>query len=179
MRFYQGLLPAIIWDPKVGAAIVEFKDGIFDTEDEKIIDRLHADGYLVEEDLAILEAGGRLDHGGFTDGTSVDNMLPSGKPPVEEPEKFGGQPLTPAGNVLHDNLPDSEEAEFTQVTQAGNIRHGKKGAQAPVDAGLAEIDAAEKAQRAAGKRPRKKKAEKPTSKPARKIKRRPKASKKK
>ena len=37
MRFYQGLLPAIIWDPKVKAPKVEFNNGFFDTDDEDII----------------------------------------------------------------------------------------------------------------------------------------------
>lgn len=157
MRFYQGLLPAVIWDPKVGAPMVEFKNGIFDTDDEKIIERLRADGYLVEEDLEVLKAGGRLEHGGFTDGTSVDGQLPSGKPPVEEPEKFGGQPLTPAGNVVHsDNLPANEETEMATITQAGNIRHGRIGPVTAEDAGHSTVDATEQAQRAAGKRKRKK-----------------------
>ncbi len=164
MRFYQGLLPAVIWDPKVGAPMVEFKNGIFDTEDEEIIERLYADGYLVEEDLKVLEAGGRLEHGGFTDGTSIDGQLPSGKPPVEEPEKFGGQPLTPAGNVSHDNLPADEEAEMATITQAGNIRHGRRGPVTAAEAGHDKVDDTEKAQRAVGKRKRKKVAKTDSSK---------------
>jgi hypothetical protein len=94
MRFYQGLLPAIIWDPKRGAPLVEFNKGVFETDDEDIIRRLHKDGYLVEDDVEVLRDGGQLEHGGFKRATpeEADKNLPSGRSPMDNPEIAGGEP---------------------------------------------------------------------------------------
>ena len=128
MRFYQGLLPAIIWDPKAGAPLVEFKQGVFDTEDEKIIALLHKRGYLVEEDVNELVRGGRVEHGGFEEQEPVDKDLPSGRPPMDNPEMAQGV-KTQAGNIpgtgytqlppgpqvaLGDSLPESESEDLAQ-----------------------------------------------------------------
>ena len=110
MRFYQGLLPAIQWDKETNSPKVEFVKGVFDTDDEELINFLFDKGYLVEEDVEELMAGGRLDHGGFEPQKPV--VLPSGRPPMDNPEMaHGGTPHHRA--PLGDTLPESEQAELT------------------------------------------------------------------
>lgn len=116
MRFYQGLLPAIIWDQKIGAPKVEFNNRIFDTDDEDIIAFLHKEGYLVEADVRVLEAGGNIDHGGFEPQESKDKDLPSGKLPMDNPEMApGGQPQ----KRERTNLPDSEQEDIAKASAGG------------------------------------------------------------
>jgi len=111
MRFYQGLLSAIIWDPKRGRPLVEFVKGIFETDDEEIIRRLHKDGYLVEDDVAILRAGGNLAHGGFEPQTPSDKDLPSGRPPMDNPEIAGGEPHKRSRDVVSSKSDTKESPE--------------------------------------------------------------------
>ena len=118
MRFYQGLLPAIIWDPKVKAPKVEFNNGFFDTDDEDIIAFLHKEGYLVEEDGRVLEAGGNINHGGFEPQIPVDKDLPSGKAPMDNPELAPGG-LPQKRDVKLDNLPESEQEDYTTAQGGG------------------------------------------------------------
>lgn len=118
MRFYQGLLPAIIWDPKVKAPKVEFKNGIFDTDDEDIIIFLKKEGYLIEEDVKILEAGGNIDHGGFEPQVPVDKDLPSGRAPMDDPD------MAPSGipqkrKMQLDAFPNNEQEDLTKVQGEG------------------------------------------------------------
>jgi len=126
MRFYQGLLPAIIWDKEIGGPIVEFSLGIFDTDDEKIIKLLIGKGYLVEEDLRVLEQGGTLPHGGF-ETVDKDDQLPSGRPPMDNPEIAGGHPHAKQDAAVgYTTLPNSEGEDLRntqRVTKSGNIEH--------------------------------------------------------
>lgn len=40
----------IIWDPKTGKPLAEFKDGVFETDDKKVADALKAvKGCVIEE----------------------------------------------------------------------------------------------------------------------------------
>lgn len=117
MRFYQGLLPAVQWDKEKGASRCEFKNGVLDTDDEELINFLLDEGYLVQEDVDILERGGNLDHGGFEPQIPVDKDLPSGRPPMDNPELAQGPTGGNAGGSrapLTDRLPDSEQAELNQ-----------------------------------------------------------------
>lgn len=115
MRFYQGLLPAIQWDKTAGKPFCEFKHGILDTDDEELIKFLHEKGYLVQEDVEHLEAGGRLDHGGFEPQVSKDNQLPSGRPPMDNPEMAQGGTPHKRG-VVTDSLPDNEQMDMAKET---------------------------------------------------------------
>jgi len=90
MKFYQGLLSRIIWDPSKGKPMADFGvEGTFETDDEDLIKLLRGKGYLVYSDLEILEATGRLPHGGF-EKEAIDNHLPSGRPPVEDDKNIHG-----------------------------------------------------------------------------------------
>lgn len=117
MRFYQGLLPAIQWDKEKGAPRCEFKHGVLDTDDEELINFLLDKGYLVQEDVEHLERGGRLDHGGFEPQPSLDDQLPSGRPPMDNPELAQGPTGNRPGMPL-DNLPDSEQDEVNQQSKS-------------------------------------------------------------
>lgn len=90
MKFYQGLLPRIIWDASSGKSLAEFGlDGTLETDDEDLIKLLRGKGYLLDVDLGILEATGRLPHGGF-EKTPIDSKLPSHRPPVEDDSNIYG-----------------------------------------------------------------------------------------
>jgi len=116
MRFYQGLLPAVQWDKEVGAPKCEFKKGVLDTDDEELINFLLDKGYLVQKDVDVLVAGGNLDHGGFEPQEPSDKDLPSGRPPMDNPEMAQGGGVIPATRpVLTDNLPVSEQAEINST----------------------------------------------------------------
>lgn len=141
MRFYQGLLPAIVWDAKVGAPKWEFKNGVFDTDDENLINELLDYGYLTREDVAILEAGGTLPHGGFEPQPPIDSQLPSGRPPMDDPDAAMNQPgyrrfpgavgavqqqnQGQARRPLGDNLPANEEQDLRNVVRAQRIKSGE------------------------------------------------------
>lgn len=141
MRFYQGLLPAIVWDAKVGAPKWEFKNGVFDTDDENLINELLDYGYLTREDVAILEAGGTLPHGGFGPQPPIDSQLPSGRPPMDDPDAAQNQPgyrrfpgavgavsqsdPRQARQKLGDNLPDNEEQDLRSVVRSQRIKSGE------------------------------------------------------
>ena len=156
MRFYQGLLPAILWDKKIGGPIVEFRKGIFDTDDEDIIALLHDRGYLTREDVSILEAGGTLAHGGFEE-VPDDSKLPSGRPPMDNPELAGGEPHAQVDPNIKapkgDSLPQTEGADLdkTRITDAGNVIHGTDDGPIDLTQGIAD---AEKQQIKIGKRKR-------------------------
>lgn len=131
MRFYQGLLPAVIWDKEIRAPSVEFKNGVFDTEDEKLIEMLTTKGYLTRVDIQTLEDGGTLDHGGF-ERQVFDEDLPSGRPPMDNPEIAGGDPLIAQARTMGpsaDKLPSNENADLARhtashrTTEAGNMLH--------------------------------------------------------
>lgn len=162
MRFYQGLLPAIVWDPTAGAPGAEFVKGVFDTEDEKLILLLQKKGYLDRADVGVLQAGGTLPHGGF-ERVSDDSKLPSGRPPMDNPELAGGVPHSQdTSKIKGDSLRTRSEAKelvTVSTTEAGN----------EVTDFTAQIAADQ--QKAAGKRPRAVKSE-TEKKPRRKIKRR-------
>lgn len=49
MRFFQGGRPAVIWNPSKKRPLVEFKKGVFDTEDEEIIKVLKSKGYVTQQ----------------------------------------------------------------------------------------------------------------------------------
>lgn len=157
MRFYQGLLPAILWDKKIGGPIVEFKRGIFDTEDEDIIALLHKRGYLTIEDVEILQAGGTLPHGGF-EKVVDDSLLPSGRSPMDNPELAGGVPHAQAipKEAPKDDLPQTESQDLarTKITDSGNILHGVEADGGPQDLADDIIAESEVRQRATGKRKR-------------------------
>lgn len=127
MKFYQGLLPAIIWDPRHGRPLVEFVRGVVDVDDEDIIKRLHKAGYLVEEDVAVLEAGGNIAHGGFEPQTPVDKDLPSGRSPMDNPEMAPGG-LPHKRERLTDSLPDNEQADLEKGKPAGLADKPEEGA---------------------------------------------------
>jgi len=83
MKFYQGLLPRIIWDPSKNTSLVEFdRNGEFETDDEDLIKLLAGKGYPTYSEMMTLEMTGRLPHGGFE--KVDDDTLPSGRPSVEE-----------------------------------------------------------------------------------------------
>jgi hypothetical protein len=151
MRFYQGLLPAIVWDKVVGAPKWEFKNGVFDTDDENLINELLDYGYLTREDVAILEAGGTLPHGGFEPQPPIDSQLPSGRPPMDDPDAAMNQPgyrrfpgavgavtqpnPRQARQHLGDNLPASEEQDLRNVVRSQRIKSGEveKGVVKPIE----------------------------------------------
>ena len=109
MKFYQGLLPRIIWDASKNKILLEFStEGIFETEDENLIKLLRGKGYPLEADLIELERTGRLPHGGFEKSIG-DHDLPSGRSPVEDPDSVHG--VKPQ---VRQRVPDSEEAEMAQ-----------------------------------------------------------------
>lgn len=118
MRFYQGLLPAIQWDKEKGAPKCEFRNGVLDTDDEELIEFLHEKGYLVQEDVNVLEAGGTLDHGGFEPQVPVDKDLPSGRPPMDNPEMAPGGVPHKRDAVL-DSLPTTEQADLNNGPAGG------------------------------------------------------------
>lgn len=149
MRFYQGLLPAVQWDKEKGASRCEFKNGVLDTDDEELINFLLDEGYLVQEDVDILERGGNLDHGGFEPQIPVDKDLPSGRPPMDNPELAQGPT---GGNVggsrapLTDRLPESEQAELNQnVVDAAPVQKRTRTPE-PVEATTADDPAKPKRQ---------------------------------
>jgi hypothetical protein len=90
MKFYQGLLPRIIWDPSKNKTLVEFGlDRTFETEDENLIKLLRGKGYLLDRDMAELERTGTLPHGGF-EKVIEDGDLPSGRASVEDESTVHG-----------------------------------------------------------------------------------------
>jgi hypothetical protein len=90
MKFYQGLLPRIIWDPSKNETLVEFgTDRTFETEDENLIKLLRGKGYLLDRDMAELERTGTLPHGGF-EKVIEDGDLPSGRASVEDESSVHG-----------------------------------------------------------------------------------------
>lgn len=127
MKFYQGLLPAIIWDPRHGRPLVEFVKGVADVDDEDIIKRLHKEGYLVEEDVAVLEAGGNIAHGGFEPQIPVDKDLPSGRSPMDNPEMAPGG-LPHKRERLTDSLPENEQVDLAKGGKVGLADKPEEGA---------------------------------------------------
>jgi hypothetical protein len=121
MRFYQGLLPRIIWDPVSEKPLVEFerKDErgavCFDTEDEKIIKLLRKKGYPTYTDLKELEITGQLPHGGFE---KMTGALPSGRPAIEE--EGTGVP------IAHDAGFDSDVTEEEALAASAQKSPGRK-----------------------------------------------------
>ena len=90
MKFYQGLLPRIIWDPSNNKILIEFdRNGEFETEDENLIKLLRGKGYPIERDLIELERTGRLPHGGF-EKVIGDHDLPSGRLAIEDSDSVHG-----------------------------------------------------------------------------------------
>lgn len=90
MKFYQGLLPRIIWDPSKNKPLVEFGlDRCFETEDENLIKLLRGKGYLLDQDMAELERTGTLPHGGF-EKVIEDGDLPSGRASIEDESTVHG-----------------------------------------------------------------------------------------
>lgn len=45
MKFYQSGKEAVVWDPEANTALVEFKNGVFETKDKGIIAKLKKLGY--------------------------------------------------------------------------------------------------------------------------------------
>lgn len=119
MKFYQGLLPRIIWDPSKNTALLEFDDnGVFETDDENLIKLLRGKGYLLDMDMAELERTGRLPHGGFE--KVGEENLPSGRPAVEDDTHIHGQkPLVRARQ-----MPATEAADVgtTREEPVMNVR---------------------------------------------------------
>lgn len=148
MKFYQGLLPRIIWDASDNRALLEFDEhGEFETEDENLIKLLRGKGYLLDRDMAELEKTGRLPHGGF-EKVIEDGDLPSGRPAVEDDSHVHGPPAkvrprqqaVPTSEAadmagakkseLKINIPDSNEAESkpkkrTRSNRESSTRIGK------------------------------------------------------
>jgi len=111
MKFYQGLLPRIIWDPSNNRALLEFDErGEFETEDEDLLKLLRGKGYLLDRDMAELERTGRLPHGGF-EKVIEDGDLPSGRLAVEDDSYVHGPPAKV--RPRHQAVPVSEAADRT------------------------------------------------------------------
>ena len=99
MRFYQGLLPRMIWSPSDNKVLVDFSpNGEFETEDEDLIKLLRGKGYPIYGDMLELEATGTLPHGGF-EKVIEDGELPSGRPSIEE-EVTGQKAKVRPRNIL-------------------------------------------------------------------------------
>lgn len=56
---YKGLGREIVWDPEMGRALCQFKDGIYETQDPYIIRKLADLGYAGEEE----KHGGQTEQG--------------------------------------------------------------------------------------------------------------------
>jgi hypothetical protein len=113
MKFYQGLLPRIIWDPSKNTALLEFNEtGEFETEDENLIKLLRGKGYLLDRDMVELERTGRLPHGGF-EKVIEDGDLPSGRPAVEDESNVH----RPKANVRPRQVPVTEQVDMAGVPQ--------------------------------------------------------------
>jgi len=108
MKFYQGLLSRIIWDPSKNKILVEFdRNRTFETEDENLIKLLRGKGYLLDRDMAELERTGTLPHGGF-EKVIQDGDLPSGRPSVEDKSSVHG----PQPKVRARQLPGTEQQDL-------------------------------------------------------------------
>lgn len=88
MRFYQGGRPAVIWNPETKKPDVEFNQGVFETEDERLIELLRSKGYLTQMEQEKLVALGTVPHGGFEgQGPTVEGAAtaaPHAVPKVED-----------------------------------------------------------------------------------------------
>jgi hypothetical protein len=128
MRFYQGLLPRIIWDPSEGKPLVEFSlEGVFETEDEKIIKCLKRDGYLVQRDLDELERTGKLAHGGFEKPIVDERELPSGRKPIEDPSNVhSSEPFKRERKLPEDEQADLKVSFPETESETGKAKPKKK-----------------------------------------------------
>lgn len=112
MKFYQGLLPRILWDPSKNTILLEFsQNGTFETEDENLIKLLRGKGYPVEADLIELERTGRLPHGGF-EKVIGEHDLPSGRSSVEDPDSVHG--VKPQ---VRPRIPETEKEQLAQTKE--------------------------------------------------------------
>ena len=91
-RFYKSNLPAGVWDPTRNCALAEFKQGVFETRDIKVAEKIQEFGYPQVNPLAdappdvILTLPG---HSIDTTANSVENIKPGMR------ENTNAKPLTP------------------------------------------------------------------------------------
>lgn len=123
MIFYQGLLESKIWSEKHQKIVVDFSpDGVFETDDEEIIETLNEMGYPTEFDRQEWERTGRFPRkGGFQNVGKVDK-LPSGRPSVED-YKPGQQ--TPVRAPDAPPMPATETADLHTATADKVVKRKK------------------------------------------------------
>lgn len=122
MIFYQGLLPAKIWDPVKEKIVVDFNvgDGSIKTSDEEIIKLLKQKGYPTTEDMFELERTGKLPHGGFEN--IGKEKLPSKRPAIEQP----GQGPTAAQMHQANKVVENAEKRVSNLNATVKKRPKKK-----------------------------------------------------
>lgn len=113
MIFYQGLLESKIWSEKQQKIVVDFSpNGVFETDDEEIIELLNKMEYPTQADRLEWEKTGRYPRRGGFHRLGEKPNLPSGRPAIEDYEP-GKQTPVRAANAP--SMPATEKAELAST----------------------------------------------------------------